>query len=65
MKKHRVWELVYPTPGMNVIPVKWGLCVKDNSKRRARLVAKGCVERNENYDTVYAPVASMKTFECS
>jgi transposase InsO family protein len=39
---HNVWKIVPRTPDMKIIPAKWVFSIKENGKRKARLVAVGC-----------------------
>lgn len=43
------------------ISTKWVFRVKDNGKYKARLVARGCSQREEDYGETYAPVARVAT----
>ena len=50
MKKYNVWTIVPHTKEMRVIPLKWVFTVKENGKRKARLVVVGCRDKE-----VYVP----------
>lgn len=61
MEKFRVWELVPRTKDMDVIRSKWALQQKPD-KKKARLVAVGCQEKDAP-DDLFAPVANMMTIK--
>lgn len=62
MSDHNVWEIVERKPGMNVIPLMWKFTIKDDNRRKARLVAVGCCDK-EKYDAEdsAAPTPSKAT----
>jgi hypothetical protein len=50
MTKYKVWSIVPRTKEMRVIPLKWVFAIKTCGKRKARLVAVGCRDK-EVYTT--------------
>ena len=50
IEDNKVWTIVERTKNMKVIPVKWILQIRDNSKYKARLVAVGCRDSEEYTD---------------
>lgn len=42
MIRHNVWTIVPRTKNIQVVPVKWLFGIKDDQRRKARLVAIGC-----------------------
>jgi hypothetical protein len=64
MKAHRdngTWQVVKKPAGAHVLPTKWVLRQKDDGRFKARLVARGDLQREEEYFETYAPVARETT----
>jgi len=61
LKKNHVWEVIdekqIELDKQKPLHSKWIFCVKQNGKYKARLVVKGCEQRNElDYQETYSPV---------
>ena len=62
LQKRNVFELVKRPRGRKVIKNQWVFDIKDDGRKRARLVAKGFSQvEGLNYDQVFSPVVCFET----
>ena len=50
MNEHNVWTIVPYNKTMPIVPVKWIFGIKDDGRKRARLIAIGCRDKQ-----IYTP----------
>ncbi len=64
MQKHNVWSIVpyHKSMSVSIVPVKWIFGIKTDGRKRARLVAIGCRDK-ENYSSIdkASPTPSIDT----
>ena len=66
IEENETWELVDPPLGCRPIVLKWVYKVKRDEhgaivKHKARLIARGFVQRDIDFKEVFAPVARMES----
>ena len=62
-KEHEVYEVVSKLPsGKKALATKWVLAVKDDGRFKARLVVRGDLQQDSDFDETYASMARKETF---
>lgn len=61
--KNGTWTVVDKERGVHALPTKWVLRKKDDGRYKARLVARGDLQYDYEFDETYAPVARETTIK--